>query len=720
MRERILYLVAPFLLFFATSAFAVSYVSVAANSGGTVTVTYGTTTATKAGKYPLADGTPVTVAFSAKSATTTTPTSPATPGYYLSKVVADAIVTYPKDYNYYTQTFTYDAANPNVTHKISATFVKDPYIVASSNAGGTVTPSGNTQVEYGADQLFSITANTGFHIIKVLVDGKTPADFPTVTTTTPTSYSYTFPSVVAKHSLKAQFAINTYSITTQVYDKGKITPASLSAVKYGQNKVFTVTPSTGMKIESLTVNGVAQTIADPTVAYPLPLNNIIENKEIVAVFTESSLPSGTARLSGTYNLVQTEYGFWQSSSSGSTYVNTESNGKNIKAVFDGKGGCSVTLKGYNFSPQIGQSNNQTVNANLKTESFSGCTYTVDDTDGSFIISYKGSQLVTGWVSQDGNSVVIGEIGKTIETDGTGYEVRQVAGVRAGTSITKSSMKGTYHLINQMTGLFKSSGSTTTSVTEYMHGGFNTVTFDGNGGCTLHYNGNEFNRNMLGTGDVTMNSEEHDPSCSYTVASNGVFTLKTLTEGEKTPETITGWGSADGNVAIVGHSSVTTKTDGIDYEIEKVVGVKAGENMSTGSVSGTYRLIDTQSAFLADNTGSGPDKSEGRKIIATFDGLGGCSMTDEGSEYYGNNGIGTVTEESDPSTDSTACSYSVDSIGAFTINFTIGGEDQSVSGWASSDGMAVVTGASDRKTGSNGYNYFTSLVYGVKTSNATVH
>jgi len=614
------------------------------------------------------------------------------------------------DHTTYTKPFTYDVKN----HKITAKFTKNPTITASSNAGGVVSPSGPVPVEYGADQSFTITSDTanGYHIAKVLVDGKTPIDFPTVTTTTPTFYSYTFSSVVAKHTLKAQFAINTYAVTTQVIGDGKITPASLPAVKHGQTKTFTVTPSKGMKIASLTINGDAVTDLPAPGAYKLK-TTITQATEIVATFSEY-FPTGADRLKGTYNLVQTEYGFWQSSSSGSTYVNTESNAKNIKAVFDGKGRGSVTLKGYNFYPVTDQSNNQIVNSKLKSASYSGCTYTVNDTDGSFTISYNGATLVSGWVSKDGNSVVIAEIGKTIETGGTGYEIRQVAGVRAGTSITKSSMKGTYHLFSQMTGFFQSTNSTPTNVTEYMQGGLITVAFDGSGTCTLNYSGSELDRNMLGTGGVTMNSETHNPSCSYTVASNGVFTLNTLTEGEKTPETITGWGSADGNVAIVGHSSVTTKTNGIDYEIEKVVGVKAGENMSVASVSGTYRLVDVNASFLSDATGSGPDRFQGNNITAGFDGSGGCSVSVSGAEYSGNNGNGIVTEVNDPTTVSTSCSYTVDSYGAFTLNITMDGKDESVAGWASADGMAVVIGASGKKTGSEGDNYFTKLLYGVKT------
>ncbi len=343
---------------------------------------------------------------------------------------------------------------------------------------------------------------------------------------------------------------------------------------------------------------------------------------------------------------------------------------------------------------------------------------MDDATGAFTIkSSTGDTMVTGWVSRDGNSAVIGEIGKYAESDGTGYEVRQVAGVRAGTSITKASMKGTYNLVGQMSGLWQSTNTSPTSVSEYFHGAHIVATFDGAGGCTVNYSGNEFNRGMFGAGSVNQTSSTHSPSCSYTVASNGVFTLTTLTEGEKTPSIITGWASADGNVALIGGTSVTNKSDGNDYEIEKTYGVKAGESMTEASLSGAFRLVAVQTAFLADLTNNGgPDDFIGNSITATFDGAGGCAIIDSGSEYRGNNGSGTVTEEN-WSNSSSACSYTVASNGAFAINMTIDGESNSVSGWASADGMTVLMGNSGVRSGSGGSRYFSELVYGVKTQAA---
>lgn len=44
-------------------------------------------------------------------------------------------------------------------------------IVASAGTGGSISPSGNVSVEHGASQTFTITADSGYHISRILVDG---------------------------------------------------------------------------------------------------------------------------------------------------------------------------------------------------------------------------------------------------------------------------------------------------------------------------------------------------------------------------------------------------------------------------------------------------------------------------------------------------------------------------------------------------------------------
>ncbi len=73
------------------------------------------------------------------------------------------------------------------------------HITASASSGGSITPSGAVVVNYGANQAFTIGANTGYHIADVLVDGSSVGAVA----------SYTFTNVIANHTIAASFAINT-------------------------------------------------------------------------------------------------------------------------------------------------------------------------------------------------------------------------------------------------------------------------------------------------------------------------------------------------------------------------------------------------------------------------------------------------------------------------------------------------------------------------------
>ncbi len=71
-------------------------------------------------------------------------------------------------------------------------------ITASAGTGGSISPSGAITVNYGANQVFTITPSTGYHVAAVLVDS---ASVGAVT-------SYTFSNVTTDHTISASFAKN--------------------------------------------------------------------------------------------------------------------------------------------------------------------------------------------------------------------------------------------------------------------------------------------------------------------------------------------------------------------------------------------------------------------------------------------------------------------------------------------------------------------------------
>ena len=73
-------------------------------------------------------------------------------------------------------------------------------ITATAGTGGSISPSGGVSVQSGANQTFNITANTGYKIAGVTVDGVSQGAIA----------SYTFPTVGANHTISATFAALTY------------------------------------------------------------------------------------------------------------------------------------------------------------------------------------------------------------------------------------------------------------------------------------------------------------------------------------------------------------------------------------------------------------------------------------------------------------------------------------------------------------------------------
>jgi hypothetical protein len=121
-------------------------------------------------------------------------------------------------------------------------------IIASAGSGGSVSPSGTVSVPNGTSQTFSITANFGYHIADVLIDGASNGSVST----------YTFSNVVADHTIVASFTTTTYVINASATTGGTISPSGSVNVAYGTNQTFTITPNPGYSITAVTVDGTSQ------------------------------------------------------------------------------------------------------------------------------------------------------------------------------------------------------------------------------------------------------------------------------------------------------------------------------------------------------------------------------------------------------------------------------------------------------------------------------
>ena len=87
---------------------------------------------------------------------------------------------------------------------VAATFnLKSYEITATAGSGGSISPTGTTFVKHGSNQSFTITANAGYSIADVLVDGASVGAVA----------SYTFPNLTAAHTISAGFSVLSYALT---------------------------------------------------------------------------------------------------------------------------------------------------------------------------------------------------------------------------------------------------------------------------------------------------------------------------------------------------------------------------------------------------------------------------------------------------------------------------------------------------------------------------
>lgn len=94
-------------------------------------------------------------------------------------------------------TVTVSAANGcTATGSATVTVLPNYTITASAGANGSITPSGVTTLCEGGSQSYTITANSGYHIVDVLVDGVSQGAITT----------YTFTNVTTNHTISATFA----------------------------------------------------------------------------------------------------------------------------------------------------------------------------------------------------------------------------------------------------------------------------------------------------------------------------------------------------------------------------------------------------------------------------------------------------------------------------------------------------------------------------------
>ena len=145
-------------------------------------------------------------------------------------------------------------------------------IKPSHNRGGTTVPDSTVTVDAGASQPFTATADDGFYVADIKLDGKS------VTITKGASAEYTILAVDKNHRIAARFAADPV-IVARSNRGGTITPKGKVQVPYGGAETFTIAPDTGYHIGSVKLDGVSQGEVDT-----LPITDVIKKHTVVANF----------------------------------------------------------------------------------------------------------------------------------------------------------------------------------------------------------------------------------------------------------------------------------------------------------------------------------------------------------------------------------------------------------------------------------------------------
>ena len=163
------------------------------------------------------------------------------PGYRVLDVLIDGVSIGA------VETYTFSAVTADHTIDVAFEPVPTYTITATASNGGTIDPSGTITVEEGADLTVTFLPQTGYSVTAITVDGGS----------VPIATSHTFSNVTGDHTIAVEFTVNTYTITATASPGGSITPQGAISVPHGASQSFTITPSSGFEVSSVTVDGSA-------------------------------------------------------------------------------------------------------------------------------------------------------------------------------------------------------------------------------------------------------------------------------------------------------------------------------------------------------------------------------------------------------------------------------------------------------------------------------
>lgn len=150
---------------------------------------------------------------------------------------------------------TYTLRDITTDHTVHAAFVEVPVVshtvTATASVGGSISPSGTIIVEEGQNLTFTITADSGYRLSGLTVDGDSVE---------PLDGTYTLENVTSDHTVHAEFeripAPVTHTVTISHTGNGTVAPTGSVVVGDGEDLTITMAPDEGHHIASVLVDGV--------------------------------------------------------------------------------------------------------------------------------------------------------------------------------------------------------------------------------------------------------------------------------------------------------------------------------------------------------------------------------------------------------------------------------------------------------------------------------
>jgi len=180
-------------------------------------------------------------------------------------------------------------------------------IIATAGANGNINPSGTVIVEEGEDQTFTFSADNGYEVDELLVDGVNVPD-------SIAGGSYTFVNVTANHTISVSFKAiaTTHTITATAGSNGSISPSGAVNVTEGGEQTFTFTADNGYEIDQVLIDNINYPSAVANGFYTF--SNVTANHSIHVTFsllgavkytiTASAGANGTITPNGTISVTE--------------------------------------------------------------------------------------------------------------------------------------------------------------------------------------------------------------------------------------------------------------------------------------------------------------------------------------------------------------------------------------------------------------------------------